>query len=736
MTSALLGADPYRTLDLLDGVGFTRYYGSTGLGSAGVPVCGGYDCDGDGRKDLAFGQFQADPFGNSNAGQVTFILGNGTIGGEFDSAGFPSNMVKFAGGEVMEVTGSEVWMGDVNGDGLGDLLIARQAYDPGGRVGAGALTIVFGDPILRTWAAGGALIPLSDLPEDRGLGVLTIVGDVDERVGIWMRTGDVNGDGIADIILGADQRDDHSGGVYVILGGPELVSLGETLDLADFGEGTFPESMQSRVALVRAPETSPHFHLGATVNVGDLDGNGRAEVILAAALNRAGAALGPAGVHASGGAVFGRMYVCWDENFPDGPWPNGYTFRIDEPLLGDFTQITGTTGNRAFGEELLAGEDYSGDGFPDLFVGDLVAQADGLFNAGLGYVFYNAAGLRGRVFTMASPPAEVAYSLIKGPVAGAISSDTVAHGDFDADGVVDLAIGNPHDNPKGRTEAGSMHILYGQPGGWPAIIDLKPTQLPAHEAMRVVEVVGAYAGDVLCYSGAASDMDGDGYVDLIVNEMTGNGFGGTPIDVGNVIIVSGEALGEGPVPQLVVHPQADLMETVHGVDYGLVNLGDTLVIDLLVTHATIEDAPITWTTMPIIAGPQQAAFTIVSTSDYAIGTSLVRVRFHPGTVGPHGAALVMQSAEDVLPVRYGLTGIGVDPRLACDLDFVTIGGERFLQLQTAFGVPIEVRTSLLLDTWTAWWGPETGTGGPVLLPVPEAMTMEGRYFYQAWLPEP
>jgi|TARA_B110000438_G_scaffold303734_1_gene366847 hypothetical protein len=152
-------------------------------------------------------------------------------------------------------------------------------------------------------------------------------------------------------------------------------------------------------------------------------------------------------------------------------------------------------------------------------------------------------------FSIDDAPDAVRLTRIQGPVRGAISSDTVLHGDFDTDGFADLAIGNPHDNPivKGltRTSAGSVSILYGRAGGWPDAIDLLPANLPPSDELRLAQLAGALGtvggntGDTLCYSAASGDIDGDGVPDLIVNEMVGDGLGGLPADVGNLIIVRG-----------------------------------------------------------------------------------------------------------------------------------------------------------------------------------------------------
>jgi hypothetical protein len=108
-----------------------------------------------------------------------------------------------------------------------------------------------------------------------------------------------------------------------------------------------------------------------------------------------------------------------------------------------------------------------------------------------------------------------------------------------------------------------LHLLFGEEGGWPEVIDLARADVPSPEAVRVVEIRGAHGsgetgqggGDVLCNSAASGDIDEDGVPDLLVNEMTGQGFtdGGdldnvpTPEeapDVGNLLLINGASLVE------------------------------------------------------------------------------------------------------------------------------------------------------------------------------------------------
>ncbi len=523
-----------------------RAAGSTGDGSFGLPVAGGHDVDGDGLRDFAFAAMLANPLGRTGAGEIYLLLGTGTVAGLRDTAVAQPDVLVFVGAGPSEAAGSELWMDDVTGDGLGDLLIARQNFSPApDRTGAGALTIVPGAAALRTRAETLLEVDLAAPPAE--LALSTIVGaKAFDRLGIWMRTGDVTGDGIADLVVGADQVSEsgevHRGAAYVIRGGPHLAGAG-SIDLADFGTTALP----GHVARITPPSGSAHAHFGATVQIADLDTNGRSEVLVAATLSRAGASLpadgaSPATAHSAGGTAHGTVHIVWDDNFAE-PWPNGLAFAVSD-APGSHTEIDGAACHRRFGEELLGGRDYDGDGSADLFVGDLTANCatESRAFAGAGVVLFDAATLRGLRFDLDAPPPGLATTDFFGVSAGDIAADTALHGDFDGDGRSDLAFSAPHAAPFGRESAGELYVFFGGSKPWPAAVDLG--SLPSADVLRSLRILGARgtapddAGDTLAYSAAAGDLDGDGADDLIVNEMTGNGTSPDAIDVGNLIVIA------------------------------------------------------------------------------------------------------------------------------------------------------------------------------------------------------
>jgi hypothetical protein len=111
---------------------------------------------------------------------------------------------------------------DVNGDGDDDLIVGAPASDPNGRLGAGESYVVFG----RTTGFPAAFDLGSLLPSGSGNGSQGFVlkGPFEhENAGVAVSSaGDINGDGIDDIIIGADDAgpDDrpNAGESYVVFG--------------------------------------------------------------------------------------------------------------------------------------------------------------------------------------------------------------------------------------------------------------------------------------------------------------------------------------------------------------------------------------------------------------------------------------------------------------------------------------------------------------------------------------
>src|SRR5690606_37373309 len=96
--------------------------------------------------------------------------------------------------------------------------------------------------------------------------VTTLVGDADgDRLGIWFRSGDIDSDGIADLLIGADQvsrgTSSHQGAAYALRGGGGLAA-GGTRRLSEIEASEFAEL---------TAEIPAESHFGATCQLADLD---------------------------------------------------------------------------------------------------------------------------------------------------------------------------------------------------------------------------------------------------------------------------------------------------------------------------------------------------------------------------------------------------------------------------------------------------------------------------------
>ena len=206
-------------LSTLDGTTGFRLDGSDTAGQSGFAVSNAGDVNSDGFADLIIGAPGANPGGANIAGVSYVVFGKpGGFASSIDlgaldgAAGFRLNGI-----DVGDQSGSAVSnAGDVNGDGIDDLIIGAAAADPGGDLNAGVSYVVFG----KSDGFVSAL-ELSTLDGTTGFRL----DGIDEGDGAGhavASAGDVNGDGFGDVIIGAFQADPggvgNAGESYVFFG--------------------------------------------------------------------------------------------------------------------------------------------------------------------------------------------------------------------------------------------------------------------------------------------------------------------------------------------------------------------------------------------------------------------------------------------------------------------------------------------------------------------------------------
>jgi hypothetical protein len=165
---------------------------------SGIGVSGAGDLNGDGLDDLIVGAFGGDPAGNGDARETYVVFGkaDGTVVNLSAVArgigGFVINGIDPFDYSGMGVSGA----GDVNGDGLDDVIVGAPLADPAGNMWAGESYVVFGK-------ADGTTVNLTAVAAGSGGFVINGIDPYDRSGRSVSGTGDVNGDGLADVIVGA-----------------------------------------------------------------------------------------------------------------------------------------------------------------------------------------------------------------------------------------------------------------------------------------------------------------------------------------------------------------------------------------------------------------------------------------------------------------------------------------------------------------------------------------------------
>jgi len=389
-------------------------------------------------------------------------------------------------------------LGDLDDDGVTDLAVGA-VFDDDGGASQGAVWILFLN-------ADGTVKATQKISETAGgLGAVLDPGDFFGRAVAGL--GDLDGDGVEDLAVGAERDDDLAdrGAVWILfLNTDGTVKASQKISPTAGGFGGTLDSLD--------------FFGGSLAFLGDLDGDGVGDL-----------AVGAYGDD-DGGSAQGAMWIL----FLDTDGTVQASQKISE-TVGGFGGVLDV--GDSFGYSSAPVGDLDGDGVTDLAVGAHHDDDGGIDQGAVWILFLNTDGT-----VKASQKISETVGGFGGPLAGSdqfgVSISDV--GDLDSDGVTDLAVGANFDDDGGSAQ-GAVWILF---------LDTDGT---VQAEQKISETTGGLTGpldpnDAFGVSVAGlGDFDGDGASELAVGAERDDGAFG---DQGAVYVLFLEGIPDTTAPVL------------------------------------------------------------------------------------------------------------------------------------------------------------------------------------------
>ena len=449
------------------------------------------DINHDGIDDLVIGAQGASPNGKQAAGASYVVFGSlnvGINGVELSklngTTGFVINGAKTGDWSGYSVNGA----GDINHDGIDDLVVGVPYASPKGNSRAGASCVIFGSQTV----GGNGVLELSDLNGLNGF-VINGVAVNDYSGNSVSRAGDVNHDGIDDLIIGALGASPHgkkqAGVSYVVFGSPNIGRSG-VLDLS---------SLNLTTGIVINGITSGDQSGYSVSGSLDINQDGISDLVIggryASPNNKTNA---------------GTSYVLFGSPNTEG---DGV---LELSSLNGMTGflMNGAAAKDLSGSSVSAAGDMNNDGIDDLVIGALGASPNSKTYAGTTYVVFGFPGIGNEKIMELSNLNGTNGFMINGVMSSDNSGWPVSGaGDVNNDGIDDLIVGAQYASSNGKKQAGTSYVIFGSPRVGKSVV----LELSSLNGINGFSINGLAAGD---RSGRAvsgvGDLNHDGIDDMVI----------------------------------------------------------------------------------------------------------------------------------------------------------------------------------------------------------------------------
>lgn len=427
------------------------------------------DINGDGFDDLIIGvQFA----GNLNGrAYVVFGTNSGFLPSLDVSSLDGSNGFVIKGADPQDFLGTSVaGVGDVNGDGIDDLMVGAEGTFQNGAPGGGSSYIIFGSQ-----EEFSASLQVSDLNQNDGF-VLNGGGSFKFTGESVSGAGDINGDGVDDLLIGGETQ--------------AFVRFGKT---DGFQESESLSSLNGTNGFVLSGDNTETLRMVA--GVGDFNGDGFDDILVG------GKPIDSYSVQdGSAYVIFGKKSGFSADmkllNVAALNGNNGFSINTTN-LKDDFASSVAGIG------------DINGDGLEDLAITALLANAKGNTEAGQVYIVFGSTTLDVASLDVSTLDGVVGFTIDGSEPSQKIGSFVAGAGDVNKDGIDDLIVGAKAAN--GR--AGAGYIVFGSSTGFDAHLDIGTL-----DGSNGFAIPGIVANSRTGYSVAGDgDINGDGIDDFLIS---------------------------------------------------------------------------------------------------------------------------------------------------------------------------------------------------------------------------